>query len=50
MSLESFGFVHPVGVLKITHPLCCKGIAVDFYSFTLCTAALHHFELVQYPV
>ena len=32
-----------------THRLCCKGVAVNFYGFTLCAAALHHYELVQHP-
>ncbi len=42
-----FSFLHPAGELKMEHQLCCKGFAVDFYSFTPCTALPHHFELVK---
>ena len=32
----------------MAHPLCCKGFEIDCTIFTLYTALLHHFELVQY--
>ena len=43
-----FSFLHPTGEVKMAHPFCCKGRAVGFYSFTLCAARLHHFDLVKY--